>query len=180
MARANALGCTLTDHGDVVGPDGIVVRVQPQEAGRGERIIAVALRVADLAASLAWWTTVAGASVVSVTDDACLSPHAFVAFGDPLHHTALKLVEVADGRHVDHGSAFGRLAVAVDSAADMAGKIVACGLGGSVQTPPVTLHTDHKAGRPVLDTRNLMVERSLNLHHARCPCRRGCYDRAGR
>ena len=137
LTRATALGYEV-DGNLIYGPDDYKYKALEPITGRQEAFVAVGLRVADLEEAKDYWIGVLGLSEQDpVPGLESEYPNAMVGFSPD--QTMLQLIQVDDGKPVDHALSGGRIAFACDSVLPIFDKVTRS--HDKVHVPPLTLPT---------------------------------------
>ena len=128
----------------VSGPDSYAFRVGNEDpASPDDTVVCVGLRVADLEKAKDFYSEILGMQEyqnVPLTS----SPHPNVVLGFGETQTKLQLIQVNDGKEVDHAFSSGRVAFATRAGVKPIFEKVTAS-GDTVMTPPLTLPTPGKA-----------------------------------
>lgn len=148
LSRARAFGFLIEEGNIIVGPDNYRFKIIPSIPNRAEMFVCVALRVASLAQSLHYWSDLLGLthhfpSPPSGLFPSTASSHSCALVGFSSEQVQLLLVESEPGVALNHARSSGRIAFACKSVAPIFSAISSA--GGSILTPPLTLHTAGKA-----------------------------------
>ncbi len=132
-------GLVVEAGGVIRSPDGYPFSIVKKEDGKtDDPVSSVSIAVSDLKRSQAFWRDLLGMKEASSGE---------LSFGQG--QASLKLVELDKSESLDHGTAFGRIAFAVDTASlpaiESRVKEEEAELGCKVQTPLVKLDTPGKA-----------------------------------
>lgn len=144
LQRAVKFGCTIINSNEICGPDNYKYKIIPPIAGRAEVFVAVGLRCANLDKALGYWINIIGMTIFATPpglETLCRS--ACVGFNDS--QTYLQLIEVDDGKAVDHALSSGRIAFACKDKSVPSIFAAITVVGETVQVPPLTLPTPGKA-----------------------------------